>query len=213
MEYCGIDPAFNNNAIVFSNPNEIDWYKFDLSQQKINNEIIKLEYDDANISQYVKKMIDSLWDSHFSKLPCVAIEEQPKPGAFKIKDAHATMGISQIMYTILVERGLTVFWVNPKDVRKYFGTGAKSKTGKSTYSKSKNRSRAKLEEMVGSDFYNKLKKKFKKVDDIADAYFLSIYLKDHINVMKKPKVKKFVSKALKPKKLPDPIIHLLKSNE
>jgi len=191
--------------------------KLDLSQQVNNGKMVKVEYEDDNAYAHAKQIVASLKEKYFNKLPIMGFEKQPPPGfadgddGYKkkrsaTKKPHQHLLISQLIYSMLSEMGVECYWLNPKEVREYFGTfsvgNPKDDTNKKKYDSSKERSKEKFKELIGERVTQESINMFgSKLDDVADAFLLCLYLKENYEEIKKKKEnnqwREFKSKARK----------------
>lgn len=196
----GLDPAFINLGLAFNCEEKWDLLKIDLSLQ----EGLKVEYEDCNAYAHAKQVVEALNEEFFKLRPIIAFEEQPPPGFAEDgekkrgfartagKKPHQHLLISQIIYSMLSERGVECYWVKPKDSREYFGTFSLGSSGssKKDYESSKARSVAKLIELIGEEKHGALMKTYGgKLDDVADAFLLALYLRENYEEIKKAKEK------------------------
>lgn len=177
-----------------------------------------MEYQDNNAYAHAKQIVEALMESHFGNKPIMGFEKQPPPGfaagkgkkkgGRKGKNPHQHLLLSQLIYCMLSERGLECYWLEPKHVREYFGTFSLGSSGDADddYESSKARSVAKFKELIGDDKYEIARSTYgKKIDDVADAFLLCLYLKENYEAIKAAKEnnhwKEFKSKAKKKPKL------------
>jgi hypothetical protein len=195
----GNDIGWRNHSVSFYNKETktMDVIKIDFSQQKnINTGFFeKIEYEERLIVQILNDYVDGMWEKYYSKMEAVFIEQQMY-GTFngkKIDGDKRYPLMSRILYSILEARGIPCYMVNQRTIRKDLGTQLlkHEQTGNANKDRKlrKKKSIAKLREIVGDDVFYTLKKQFGKMDDVADAFLMTMWGIEHIEELKAAKEK------------------------
>ena len=112
----------------------------------------------------------------------------------RVKGDKRYMLMMRLLYVILEARGIPCVIVNQKSLKIDMGIALtpQERTKNSQTNRKLNKIKAvnKFRELVGESFYFDTKRKFGKVDDVADAFLIAVYTKNNLEKLLKEKNEK-----------------------
>jgi len=203
VSICGVDMGWKNHAQGFYDELQkcIDLIKIDFSQEK-NEETgfyEQIVYEEKYIIKIMNDFVNKTWDEFWSRIEFTAIEEQMYGTMVKgrlVGDKRYKL-MSRILYTILEARGIPCVMVNQEDIKKDLGISLlpseRTKSASKNRKLNKKKAIAKMRQIIGPRAFASIKQKFGKVDDVADAFLITLWAKFNIKklLQKKKKNAKF----------------------